>query len=496
MNDYDQVPYHSHPYRLSHPDHLAAVAALHGLDPVPVDGARVLEVGCNMGGNLLPLAAAHPGATFVGVDPAAHAMARARARVAQLGLTNVELHEIGIEQLPDGPPFDYVIAHGVLSWIPEPARAALFGTLERRLSERGVAYLSFNTLPGWAVRDVLCQAMRRHVRHLGDARAKVTEARALVDRLCEINAADTEWGRLLHTERDRMEKHGDWFLLHDHLAEHNRPFWFHEVDERARAHGLRFLAESEPWRSVEPPELERLTEGASTVEEREHRLDLARNTVFRETLWVRSGPGTLHPSAEHLRALSFRLRGHRTEEDGCWVTPAGAKVTATHPTAHALLDTLGTGSTALGFAELCAGVEARLGEVDPDEVAANLLPLVLAHAAVHVHRWPRPVAHLLTARPMAFRYARLQAAEDEVRVTNLRHEALKIDDFERFLLVHLDGAHDRDRLVQQIRDAISRGELVLELRDDESGPESLEEAIDRVLLAALLRIARSALLVR
>ena len=81
MNDYDQVPYHSHPYRLSHPDHLAAVAALHGLDPVPVDGARVLEVGCNMGGNLLPLAAAHPGATFVGVDPAAHAMVRARARV-------------------------------------------------------------------------------------------------------------------------------------------------------------------------------------------------------------------------------------------------------------------------------------------------------------------------------------------------------------------------------------------------------------------------------
>ena len=79
--DYDRVRYESRPYPHTHPDHLAAVATLFGRSPTPVDGARVLEIGCSSGGNLLPMAAALPGATFVGIDPAAKHYLMLKSRI-------------------------------------------------------------------------------------------------------------------------------------------------------------------------------------------------------------------------------------------------------------------------------------------------------------------------------------------------------------------------------------------------------------------------------
>lgn len=52
---YDRVPYKSHPFRQSHPDRLAVIATLHGMSPIPIERARVLELGSASGGNLVPV---------------------------------------------------------------------------------------------------------------------------------------------------------------------------------------------------------------------------------------------------------------------------------------------------------------------------------------------------------------------------------------------------------------------------------------------------------
>ena len=65
---YDRVPYKSHPFRQSHPDRLAVIATLHGMLPTPIERARVLELGCASGGNLVPMADQFPEATFRGLD--------------------------------------------------------------------------------------------------------------------------------------------------------------------------------------------------------------------------------------------------------------------------------------------------------------------------------------------------------------------------------------------------------------------------------------------
>src|SRR3954453_7213694 len=114
-NVYDQVRYSNYPYAQTHPDRLATVAILYGLRPPDPFNARVLEVGCGAGGNLMAMAAATPGIRAVGVDLAAAAIQDGRAVAAAVGLDNVELHRADVRELTDGHlgEFDYIVAHGV-----------------------------------------------------------------------------------------------------------------------------------------------------------------------------------------------------------------------------------------------------------------------------------------------------------------------------------------------------------------------------------------------
>ena len=58
--EYDRIPYRSLPYPLTRPAHIAAIAQTFGLAVPAVTTARVLEIGCAGGGNIIPLAAAFP----------------------------------------------------------------------------------------------------------------------------------------------------------------------------------------------------------------------------------------------------------------------------------------------------------------------------------------------------------------------------------------------------------------------------------------------------
>ena len=136
---YDAVLYPTRAFIQTHPDRLATLAALFGLAAPPPAACSVLELGCGAGGNLLPMAVALPGSTFVGIDTSRRAIERAQATTARLGLTNISFEEISIEDYEPAGSVDYVIAHGVFSWVPEPvratpARALRLGALARRAS--------------------------------------------------------------------------------------------------------------------------------------------------------------------------------------------------------------------------------------------------------------------------------------------------------------------------------------------------------------------------
>ena len=141
---YDDVPYTSKPFPQSQPPRLAALAKLFGLTPPDVAHARVLELGCASGGNLIPLAAAFPDAEFLGLDLSPKQIADGTARIARSGLTNIRLIQQSIADVTRGlGQFDYIICHGVYSWVPADVRDSILRVTHDNLSENGVALANF-----------------------------------------------------------------------------------------------------------------------------------------------------------------------------------------------------------------------------------------------------------------------------------------------------------------------------------------------------------------
>src|SRR5262245_55529309 len=154
-NSYDEVPYESHPFAQTHPDHLATVATLFGMRPAPVARCRVPELGCASGGNLIPMAEQLPQSQFLGVDLSARQVDDGRRVLGPLGLTNVELRHASILDVDDGyGPFDYVLCHGVYSWVPPAVQDKILDVCAHNLAPQGVGYISYNTYPGWHMRGM------------------------------------------------------------------------------------------------------------------------------------------------------------------------------------------------------------------------------------------------------------------------------------------------------------------------------------------------------
>src|SRR5664279_2121038 len=148
--DYDATPYTSYAFPESAPGQLAAIAHLFGLDAPELATARVLEIGCAAGGNVLPFAVAHPGAHVVGIDLSQVQIDQGRSFVEALGLGNLQLLAGDIAQMELGAlgQFDFIICHGVYSWVPAHVQQAVLSAFHRLLAPNGVAYLSYNVYPG------------------------------------------------------------------------------------------------------------------------------------------------------------------------------------------------------------------------------------------------------------------------------------------------------------------------------------------------------------
>ena len=170
--DYDALPYVSVPYHQTQPARLAGIARLFGMDAPDASRASVLELGCASGGNIVPLAARFPEARFVGVDLSARQVADGQARIAALGLTNIEIVQGDIATVDlSSRRFDYVICHGVYSWVPPEVQEAMFRIMAKTLAGNGIAYVSYNTYPGWHLRTVVRDIC---LRHAGSARAPLS----------------------------------------------------------------------------------------------------------------------------------------------------------------------------------------------------------------------------------------------------------------------------------------------------------------------------------
>ena len=206
----------------------------------------MLEVGCSDGSNLIPMAVSLPAARFVGCDLSPRALDAGRRTISALGLMNVTLVEGDLAAVsPAHGAFDFIVAHGVYSWVPPPVRDALFALASGRLARNGILYVSYNVLPGCRVRQAAWDVLHHHVDRIESARARLDAARQLARLIADGGAATCESDQALRAEFSAIAQHSDSELCHDDLAVPNEPILFHSFVQHAARHGLRYLAEAD-----------------------------------------------------------------------------------------------------------------------------------------------------------------------------------------------------------------------------------------------------------
>ena len=462
VNAYDEIIYSGRPYQQTHPDRLAAIATLAGMAPAPVGRCRVLEVACGDASNLIPMAYGLPESEFVGFDLAARPLERGIQLARRLGLENLALDVLDLAQFPpDAGHFDYIIAHGLYSWIPAAARARLFALVTGHLAPHGIAYVSYNTYPGCYVRRMAWEMLRFHTDHLADPHERITEAQALAQLLATGRSVHNHSSALLKVELDQLIERDAAHLFHDDLAETNDPVYFHEFIEQARGHGLQFLGEAElaatGYGSLTLT-AQRVLAGLDPLT-REQYFDFLLCRRFRQTLLCRADVAldrTLVPERTATLFLAARGRLVATPEDLTQVDAPAAADDESSRDAETLLRALlheleASAPRRLGLDELAALVAARDGDGCPSGFSPELFQQVALGAAragaVLLHAGAPRLVTEPGERPLAYPLARLQLAAGSI-VTTLCHESVKIDDATaQRLLPLLDGTRTRAALV-------------------------------------------------
>ena len=442
---YDEVRYSNHPYAQTHPDRLATVAALHGLPSPDPQTARVLEIGCGAAGNLIAMAVATPGIRALGIDLAAAPIAEGRETIEAIALGNVEVRQGDISDLRDGSlgEFDYVIAHGVYTWVPEPVREDLLAMIHAHLAADGLAYVSYNANPGGHLRRALREGGLWFAADAAPGAERAERARELYRFVYENRAGTKDWwGGLLESQVKPLVEGPVSRLVHDELGDHWNPVWFADFAARAAAQGLAYVGESDlttmlPDRvpSAVAAELQALV-GEDRIR-REQMIDLLRCVFFRQSVLCRDSRTPVEsPDASVLRDLHFAVRAGEPGDDN----PAGLLGSAVALLRSRAPDTV-------SFRELRAATSA-----DPDELADALQAGFLAELVMPHRSSLRAPTVDGVERPTASPLARWQT-RTSADVTSLAYTTVRMEQpAARLLLGLLDGTRDRAAIRAEFRE--------------------------------------------
>lgn len=525
---YDEIPSPNLPMPSSSIENLWTIARLRGLSTAEPGQARVLELGCASGQNLLPMAERNPGGQFLGIDFSVRQIEFARTSAREIGLENVDFRELDLAELPDvdlpgaGGGFDYIIAHAVYSWIDATTRDRLMAGIQKHLAPQGLAFVSYNCYPGWHVHDALRAIMLYDAQMGRSTTERLAYAKNVIAFLNESLDPARPFDAAVKAQLAAVLAQSDAYLLHDHMEPVNQPVYFREFAAHAAGHQLQVAGDcilGIRFNDYLTPDAEQRLEAitADPILKEEYR-DIVRNRSIRQTLLCHANVELargLRVEAMEDMYLAGNLRPEKPELDvrsmalDSYVGANGLRITTPAPLIKAALAELADAwPKYLPLGELLAGTKRRLtgdvetsGPAENEIEAADLTRLhenllqACAGGVLELHAAPAPFEAKPSDKPIGSPLARWQASRASL-VTNRKHEVVRMGQFERNVLQLLDGSRGAEQLAELLTKSAGEGRFpVYENQQPVTGNEAISRAIRAALPDALELLARNAFLI-
>ncbi len=334
--------------------------------------------------------------------------------------------------------FDYIVAHGVYAWVPDGVRAAIMPLIERLLSPRGVAFVSYNALPGGYGRMAVRDMMLHHVGHIADPAAQIAAAKKLLQDFVTPGPDDAPSTAAMRREAAVALTYADGLLYHDQLNGCYAPQTLSAVVGAARAAGLRYLGDARGsgvgQGFVDP--------GKAAIDDDSfvrhlQTMDYRTGRYFRASLFVQ-GDAVFSRVVDHQAAATMWAATHsRVAADGSFQLGGMALRIDDPRHARMLAALIGRGP----------GWHA-VGEVAADEDLRKSLCRRAIEGFVTLHAAAAPFTLQPSDHPVASRFARAALRSGERRIATLDHRLIEIDyPAERALIPLLDGSRSRADLM-------------------------------------------------
>ncbi len=498
---YDDMPYESYAYPVTHPEHQAVVAKLFGLNPPDLETARVLELGCAGGGNILPLAIDFPKAEFVGIDLSPIQIDEANAHKENLGLKNITFEAMDIMDFKKKMgEFDYIICHGVFSWVPEFVREKVLDICDKHLSKNGLACISYNVMPGWAPLRSVREMMMIHTRKHEDSAKKVEQAKFLVEFLDRFMTPGTSMHNAVQNVHQKFqETKNDSYILHEYLEANNNQYYFIEFSEMLDAHKLQYIGDSSlslMYTGNFAPEVDQALKQVPDTITREQYIDFLSNRQFRFSIITHKDAEIKGASLDVIDELVFSCDLTYDSTDAEGVTKfvrSGSDffIRVNDPVAVTLLTKMCENSSQqFNLTEMVDLVVKELGKDQKPQIEKIIRGNVILYIFKNMFQpriRPPKTATKLSIKPQAYALANYQAKIPGATIaTSTNHTPIRLGTLDMVLLRHVDGTNNINGLVAKMMESIKRGEITLQqktvpIHDPKEQKSILKSAVPQML---------------
>ena len=261
--------------------------------------------------------------TWYGTDfnesQASFAKEIAVASKAKIHLFGEAFSEFTNRDLPD---FDYIGLHGIWSWVSDENRQIIVDFIRKKLKVGGVAYIGYNTLPGWAAFAPMRNLMKLHLENSESADneifSHIDSSIEFAEKLLSTKPLFGEVNPLVSERIKKIKKQNPTYLAHEYFNDIWNPSLFNTIAEWLSEADLSYACSASYLDHVDVVNLtkEQLTFLAEIKNPvfKETVRDFMINRYFRRDYWVKKAKRlTPIEQIQELRNVRLLMTAYRPE---------------------------------------------------------------------------------------------------------------------------------------------------------------------------------------